>query len=200
MPEDLTPRQHEILSYIGKYFKERGFVPAIREVAEHFGIYYNAARKHIIVLERKGYLRRREGLSRGLEILGTVLGNVVPLPVVGSVPAGRPLLATENIEGYISLDNSFVSESSFMLRVVGDSMTGAGIHEGDLVIVQQQPIVQNGEIAVVRLGDEALVKRLYKKNDHIELVSENPFYKPIIIRNTDEITVVGKVTGVLRLF
>ncbi|MBN2543028.1 repressor LexA [bacterium] len=200
MPEDLTQRQHEILTYLSKYFKEHGFVPAIREVAKRFGIYYNAARKHILNLERKGYLRRREGISRGFEILGAVLDNVLSIPVVGDVPAGKPILAEDNIEGHIALDTSFVSESSFMLRVVGDSMVGAGINNGDLVIVQQQPVVQNGEIAVVRLGDEAIVKRFYKKNSHIELVSENPNYKPIIVNKGEDIVIVGKVTGILRLF
>ncbi|HHY46470.1 MAG TPA: transcriptional repressor LexA [Firmicutes bacterium] len=183
---------------------------------------------HLSRLERKGYLRRDPAKSRAIELLrqypgwqglqdrqgprdqqglqrdpggafnktATLLQTVVSIPVVGKVAAGAPILAEENIEEYIAVPRAIASgERLFSLRVRGNSMVNAGILDGDYVVVRQQDSVDNGDIAVALLGNEATVKRFYKEDDKIRLQPENPYMEPIITR---EVTILGKVVGLLR--
>jgi len=121
-------------------------------------------------------------------------------PLVGAVAAGRPITAVENIEGHLTLDrNLFAGQNVFALRVRGDSMIGAGIHDGDIAVVQKQPVADDGQIAVVMIDDEATLKRFGRKDKAIILHAENPAYPDIVIGPEDgEVEVVGKVIGIMR--
>lgn len=196
----LTARQKQVLDYISLFISEHSYPPSIRDIQKHFGLKSTKGVKdHIDRLVEKGYLRRTDGAARALEIVGRS-SSVRTVPVVGTVAAGLPLLAEENIQDYRPVSKSLArSEGMFYLKVKGDSMIGAAILEDDLVLVRPQPFVEQGEIAVVLIGDEATVKRFYIKNGGIELHPENPDYDPIICDNSSDIVrIVGKVTAVFR--
>ncbi|MCK5116805.1 MAG: repressor LexA [Candidatus Aegiribacteria sp.] len=197
----ITDRQKQVLDYICDFIDEHSYAPSIRDIQKHFGLKSTKGVKdHIDRLVEKGYLNRTDGTARALKVVGernTVIRNV---PLVGTVAAGLPLLAEENIEDYLPVSADMArTEGIFFLRVNGDSMTGAAILDGDLVLVRPQPFVEQGEIAVVRIGEEATVKRFFKFNTRIELHSENPDFEPIVYWDEDEdIRIVGKVTAVFR--
>ncbi len=201
----LTPDQKKVLSYIIHQQKTAGSPPTVREISAYLGCSSpNSANQHLKLIEQKGYLRRIPGRSRGIEV---VIGLEEPvetvesrsIPLIGRVAAGMPITAEENIEGYISIDKTmFGNDSLFTLRVRGDSMIGAGILDGDIVIVRQQPTVDNNEIAVVIIDGEATLKRFIRHNDHIILRAENPAYGDIIVFSDQDVWVVGKLSGVLR--
>lgn len=196
----LTARQKQVLDYVSLFISEHSYPPSIRDIQKHFGLKSTKGVKdHIDRLVEKGYLHRTDGAARALEIVGRS-SSVRTVPVVGRVAAGLPLLAEENIQDYRPVSKSLArSEGMFYLKVQGDSMTGAAILEDDLVLVRPQPFVEQGEIAVVLIGDEATVKRFYIKNGRIELHPENPDYDPIICdSSSDVVRIVGKVTAVFR--
>jgi repressor LexA len=155
-----------------------------------------------LALERKGYIKRSKAKARSIEFLGfrKTLKDIVEVPIVGSVAAGKPILAVENIEGYVALDRSWAkSDKVFALRVQGDSMIGAGILDGDYAIVKQQPIADDGEVVVALIEDEATVKRFFKKKDSVVLKPENEQMEPIVIKkNTKNLQLIGKVIGIYR--
>ena len=197
----ITDRQKQVLDYICDYIDEHSYAPSIRDIQGHFGLKSTKGVKdHIDRLVEKGYLIRTEGTARALKVVGDINTGVKKIPLVGSVAAGLPLLAEENIEDYMPVSADMAkTEGAFFLRVNGDSMIGAAILHGDLVLVRPQPFVEQGEIAVVRIGDEATVKRFFRFSTRIELHSENPDFEPIVYWNEDEdIRVVGKVTAVFR--
>ncbi len=171
----LTARQKQVLDYVSLFISEHSYPPSIRDIQKHFGLKSTKGVKdHIDRLVEKGYLHRTDGAARALEIVGRS-SSVRTVPVVGRVAAGLPLLAEENIQDYRPVSKSLArSEGMFYLKVQGDSMTGAAILEDDLVLVRPQPFVEQGEIAVVLIGDEATVKRFYIKNGRIELHPEIP--------------------------
>ena len=200
MRKKLTKRQQDVLDFIIKYTRDSGYPPTVREMADAFHISSKGAYDHLIAVEKKGYIRRDPAKPRAIELLDFVHGGshepIVDIPVVGRVAAGEPLLATQNIERTISLSSDMVrTEEPFALKVKGDSMIGAGILEGDYVIVKQQKDAQQGDIVVALIGDEATVKRFYKNNDHVKLQPENPVMEPIIVR---DVTIMGKVVGLFR--
>ncbi|MCK4672185.1 MAG: transcriptional repressor LexA [Candidatus Aegiribacteria sp.] len=198
--KNLTARQRQVLDYISSFISEHSYPPSIRDIQNHFGLKSTKGVKdHIDRLVEKGYLNRTDGAARALEVVGRS-SSVRTVPVVGKVAAGLPLLADENIQDYLPVSKSIArSEGMFYLKVKGDSMIGAAILEDDLVLVRPQPFVEQGEIAVVLIGDEATVKRFYMKNGRIELHSENPDYDPIICdSSSDNIRIIGKVTAVFR--
>ena len=197
---DVTPRQASILKYIEKFFRQHQQPPTEREIAEHFRIHQSAVRKHLTALENKGKLSlRRDGRSRGIRL--NEFGPAVPIPVVGSVRAGQPLLATENIEGSMMLDSSFAgSEETFLLRVQGDSMIDAGIEEGDLILVRRTDSVRNGEIVVARMRDETTVKRFFDIAGRIVLEPANRNYRPILVDEPEEFRLEGRVVALIREF
>jgi repressor LexA len=201
--EDLTSTQKKALIFLKDFLREKGFPPTLREIASHFGLTGpKAPQKTLNILEKKGYIRRVPGLSRGTEILGfpNPRTQTLSIPIVGRVTAGELILAIENIEGYINLDRSLVSsENVFLLRVHGDSMIEAHIQDGDFALVKPQPNAENGEIVVALIEDEATIKRIFKKRNLIRLESANPNMEPIIVKKGEKrVAIVGKVVGIFR--
>ena len=202
--KELTSTQQRVFDFLKDFLRERGFPPTLREIASHFGLRGpKAPQKTLNILERKGYIRKVPGGSRAIEILSYPqfsLTHILSVPIVGRVRAGEPLLAIENIEGYINLDRSLVSSGDvFLLRVQGDSMIEAHIQDGDFALVKPQPNAENGEIVVALIEDEATIKRIFKKRDLIRLEPANPKMEPIVVKKGEKkVTIVGKVVGIFR--
>jgi len=200
---ELTTRQHEILDFIRAEIHRRGFPPSVREIGEAVGLSSSSTvHSHLSALEDKGFLRRDPSKPRALEVLdyrdtrrGIDLDSVRALPLVGQVAAGAPLLAAENIEETIALPVGLVQESTFILKVRGDSMIEAGILDGDYVIVRQQESADDGDIVVALLEDEATVKRFFREAGRIRLQPENPSLDPIY---ATDVRILGKVTALFR--
>jgi len=199
----LTSRQRQVYEFIKDSIKEKGYPPSVREIGRALGLKSSSTvHGHLQRLERKGYIRRDPARSRAIEIIDPgsdlIKKEMVNVPVVGRVTAGQPILAVENIEESFPLPRDFVSydEEVFMLDVRGDSMVGAGILDGDRVLVRKQDVAENGDIVVALVGDnEATVKRFFKENDHFRLQPENPAMAPIIV---DMVDILGKVIGLVR--
>lgn len=204
MKKELTVRQKKVLNFLKHYLREKGYPPTLREIASHFGLKGpRGPQKTLAILERKGYIRRVPGASRSIEILNLPpfeSNKVISIPMVGNVRAGEPILAVENIEGYINLDRSLVSsENVFLLRVEGDSMIDAHIQDGDFALVKPQPNAENGEIVVALIDDEATIKKIFKKRDFIRLEPAHPNMAPIVVKKGEKrVTLVGKVVGIFR--
>jgi len=199
----LTDRQHQILRHVALTIRRTGIVPSVREIGQALGMRSpSTVHQHLSALARKGYLRRDGDRMRVLEITDdTALPDgdgVVSLPLVGRVSAGMPVLAEQHIEEMIPVPRRFVgwNDESFLLTVRGDSMTGAGIFDGDLVIVRCQPAASPGDIVVALQEDEATVKRLALAEGRPYLLAENPAYAPIY----GEFEILGKVVGLLRRY
>lgn len=202
MKPKLTRRQEEILDFIKKSVLDKGYPPSVREIGAAVGLNSSATvHSHLNSLENKGMIRRDPTKPRAIEILDDRFQSVidaVPVPVVGRVTAGAPILAVENIEDYFPFPRQVIRDQEvFILQVRGDSMIEAGILDGDFVLVRRQHHADNGDIAVVLLGDEATVKTFYKEKTHVRLQPENRALSPILTQN---VTVLGKVIGVFRLF
>jgi repressor LexA len=196
--KELTRRQRRVLEFLTSYTKKRGYPPTVREIGKRFGFFWAAARGHLQSLERKGFIKINPTKSRGIEIIGLNPIEGLKVPVAGKIRAGRPILAIEDIDAHILVDKSlFPAEDAFSLRVTGDSMIEAGILDGDYVVVKPQKGVENAEVGVVLIGDEATVKRVFKDNEKLILKPENRHMKPESY-NPDEVTIIGKVIGVIR--
>ncbi|MCB8816293.1 transcriptional repressor LexA [Desulfosporosinus shakirovi] len=202
MYPDLSQRQTNILEFIKQEIRKKGYPPAVREIGEAVGLLSSSTvHGHLQTLEDKGYIRRDPTKPRAIEILDSSsealeMKKVVQVPIVGRVTAGQPILAVENIEGTFPLSADFVRHDNiFMLRVQGESMIGAGILDGDYIIVRQQSDARNGEIVVALIGDEATVKRFFKERTLIRLQPENPSMEPIY---SQDVSILGKVVGVFR--
>ncbi len=201
MGKGLTKRQREILTYLMESKQERGYPPSVREIGAALGLTSSSTvHSHLAALEKKGFIHRDPSKPRAIEILKDGASQppkrVVNVPVLGRIAAGQPILAEEHIEDMFPLPSDFVREdASFILRVRGDSMIEAGIHDGDYLVVRQQPTANNGEIVAALLGDEATVKRFYRERDHIRLQPENRTMTPIITR---DVTILGKAIALLR--
>jgi repressor LexA len=195
--DQLTKRQTEILVLLRKFVRERGYPPTVRELVSLTGRKSTAGvQKLLNALERKGYIKKAPGRSRGIVLLGGVQSAWVPL--VGYVVAGAPVLSEEHIEGYCALDGSVVPEGSFLLRVQGDSMIGDHIQDGDLILVRPQTRGEDGAIIVAMVDGETTVKRLRLRADGIQLVPSNPALKPLSIREDKQLRIIGKVVAVFR--
>lgn len=197
--EELTPRQRQVLDFVTDCLNDRGYPPTLREIALHLGVRGTlGASKHLGALERKGMIRKTAGRSRGLSLSGRG-ASAVSLPVVGTVRAGTPQPAEEEIEGYFAIDPDRRRGGAFFLKVKGDSMIGAGILDGDLALIRPQPAASNGEIVVALINGEATLKRFYRESDAIRLQPENPTLEPIVVRPGDgEVILAGKVVGIFR--
>ena len=197
----LTEKQQAILDFIQDYLETHQYPPSVREIGKHFGIYPATVQDHIAAIEKKGFLQRKRFQSRTLSVPATSRRGGIP--IVGTVAAGVPILAQENIEDSIHLPDRWAASGSFLLRVKGDSMIGAHILDGDYVLVKPDQDPRNGEIVVALIGDEATVKRLYRNSKGITLKAENAKFKPIEVSNEDAagdgFRLVGTVTGVLRV-
>ena len=194
--QPLTERQKEILNFIIGAKDERGIPPTVREIAAHFRISIGPAQRHIKALVRKEYLRHTPSVSRGLDVPSHRPHMLVP--VLGKVAAGIPIPPVEEAEESVAVDRDYAGRGElFALRVKGDSMTGSGIFEGDIVVVRRQPDAEHSDIVVAMVEGEAAVKKLIKQGRDAHLESTNPKYAPIKNR---EITIVGKVIRLIRNF
>ena len=197
----LTERQQAILDFINDYIAEHQYPPSVREIGKHFGIYPATVQDHISAIERKGFLQKKRFQSRTLSV--SRASRPGGIPVVGTVAAGVPILAQENIEDIVHLPERWASTGSFLLKVKGDSMVGAHILDGDYVLVQPQQSTRDGEIVVALIGDEATVKRFYRTPKGIALKAENSGFKTIEVSTEDAAArgfqIVGLVSGVMRL-
>ena len=200
--EKITPKQQEILEYIKETILKKGYPPAVREICEAVNLKSTSSvHSHLETLERNGYIRRDPTKPRTIEIIDDCFNlarrEVENVPLLGTVAAGMPLLAQENIENYFPIPTEMLPDKEvFMLRVKGDSMIEAGIFNGDLIFVEKTVTAENGEIVVALLDDSATVKRFYKENGHYRLQPENASMEPIIV---DEVQILGKVFGLFRM-
>lgn len=198
----LTGRQKQILEFIKKQTRDRGYPPSVREIGEAVGLNSSSTvHGHLARLEERGYLRRDPSKPRAIEVLQdddrvVQRHRLVSVPLVGRVTAGQPILAVENIEDYIPLPRDLAGgEGTFLLSVRGESMIEAGIHDGDLIIVRPQPSADNGDIVVALLDDEATVKRFFREGKSVRLQPENAAMEPIISK---DVVILGKVVGLFR--
>ncbi len=203
--ERLTKRQQQVLDFIIWWQQDQGVLPTLREISAHFGFSSdNAARQHLRLIERKGYLRRTPHKSRHIiPVLGIDVDSHAAnqVPIVGRIAAGVPITAVENLEGYVALDNHlFPGGGLFALRVKGDSMKEIGINHGDLVVVKKQQSAVNGDIIAALVKDEATVKRFFRDGNIVRLHPENKAMNDIIIKGPDvsDFSILGKVIGVIR--
>ncbi len=199
----ITDKQLEILEYIKEEILKRGYPPAVREICEAVHLKSTSSvHSHLETLEKNGYIRRDPTKPRAIEICDDsfqmVRTEMVSIPVVGSVAAGQPILAQENIESYFPVPAEVIpSGESFILKVKGDSMVNAGVLSGDQVFVQACNTARNGDMVVALIDDSATVKTFYKENGHIRLQPENDTMDPIIV---EDCQILGKVFGVFRIF
>lgn len=200
----ISKKQQEILDYIKNEILNRGFPPAVREICEAVNLKSTSSvHSHLEALEKNGYIRRDATKPRAIEIIddnfNLVRREVINVPLIGTVAAGQPILAVENVEAYFPVPAEFMpNEQSFMLRVKGDSMINAGIFDGDQVLVKQQTSAENGDIVVALVEDSATVKTFYKEDGYYRLQPENDTMAPILVK--DDLQILGKVFGVFRFF
>jgi repressor LexA len=200
--ESLTARQQQVLEIVTRFIAEYGYPPSLRQIGEQLGVSGTlGVMKHLDALERKGYIRRQGGSSRGITLVSAV-AQASALPVVGTVRAGLPQPAMEDIEEYFALDHAqqVRSGGTFFLRVKGDSMINACIKEGDLALVRPQQSAENRDVVVAMVNGEATLKRFYREPGAIRLQPENPNFEPIIVREGEELNIVGKVVGIYRQY
>jgi repressor LexA len=204
---DLTKRQQEIFDFIRRYSAKYGYPPTVRDIGKAVGLASSSTvHAHLANLEKIGLLRRDPSKPRAIELFDRAVGSAVDsvrsivrgegLPLVGSVAAGQPIIAEENIEEYVTVPElAGGADGEYLLRIRGESMKNAGILEGDLVVVHPQDTAQQGDIVVALMGEEATVKRFFRESDHIRLQPENDEMEPI---RTKEVKVLGRVVGLLR--
>jgi repressor LexA len=193
--------QERIYTYIQKVVRDKGYPPSVREICEATGLHSTSTvHAHLKRLEKKGLIVRDSMKPRAIS-LSSVLqksDSVSSVPVVGRVTAGIPILASENIEEYMTIPNTLLGDGEhYILGVRGDSMINAGIMDGDFVVIKKQQDANNGDIVVAMIEDEATVKRFYRENGHIRLQPENPSMKPILCK---QVTILGKVVSLYRLY
>lgn len=196
----LTKRQIEVVEHIQRFISENAYPPTVRELATILQVSVKAAYDHIKALERKGILKSGSNKSRSIEIIDhDYLSNpeMVSIPLLGSVAAGLPLLAEENLERTLQLTADMLGTGSyFALHIDGDSMIGAGIHDGDIAIIRQTPQADNGEIVVARIAEESVtLKRYFREHNRIRLQPENEAYQPIY---TQDMRILGKLHMIIR--
>lgn len=194
----LTRRQQEVLDYVREHLRTDGYPPTVREICAGLGLSSpSTVHAHLANLERLGYLKRDPSKPRALD-LGAERIIRRPLPLVGQVAAGAPLLAEENIEELVDVP-SFLrrDDGDFVLRIRGESMIEAGIFDGDYVVVHPGEGATNGSIVVALVGDEATTKRFFHEGSTIRLQPENSRYEPLVLA-ADQVRLIGTVVGVLR--
>lgn len=213
----ITPKQQEILDFMKARILEKGYPPSVREICEAVNLKSTSSvHAHLETLEKNGYIRRDPAKPRAIEIMDTAFNQtmkepflskdtseseytreLVNVPMVGTVAAGEPLLAVENVTDYFPVPVDMLPNAdTFMLRVKGDSMINMGIYEGDQLIVERKNTASNGEVIVALVDDSATVKRFYKENGHYRLQPENDDMDPIIV---DHCEIIGKVIGLIRM-
>ncbi len=214
----LTDRQRQVLDFIRASIRDNGFPPSVREIGDALGLKSSSSvQSHLNALEKKGYIERASSSARALTVndqlvaelpdidpedlpdiepMDEVFRNVVPLPLLGRVAAGVPILAEQNIEETIGLPTQIVGDAnSFLLTISGESMIEAGIFDGDIVVVREQSTASDGDIVVAMIDDEATVKTFFREPDCIRLQPQNPTMEPIY---STDVTILGKVTALFR--
>ncbi len=192
----LSPKQAEILSYIESAVAKFGRPPTYRDIAKHFGFAaVGTVQDHVRALIRKGFLAKDEGVARGIQLAHR--SQSIDIPILGVVPAGRPIDAVQQSLGTLAVPMKWRGEL-FALEVTGESMVGAGILPGDYVIVRKQGTARDGEIVVATIEGEATVKRFEKRHGKVRLLPENPRYSPLELSGEEENLIQGKVISVQR--
>ena len=204
MAKTTQDKLNRTLQFITNFVNQFGYPPTVREICKELNVSSSAtAHYYLDKLEQQGLIKRSSTKNRAIEVVGIKKSIVNPseivyAPLLGTVAAGTPILATENLEENLCLPKSmFNADDLFATTVSGESMINAGIFNGDKIIVKKQNTARNGEIVVALIDDSATVKRFYKENGHIRLQPENDFMEPIIVENC---TILGVVTGLLRKF
>jgi repressor LexA len=201
---ELTSRQQEILEYIYEMVRSRGYPPSVREIGDRVGLRSpSTVHSHLSSLVRSGYLRRDPSKPRAIEVIEPPSGDMIDdrrvrnVPLVGRVAAGSPILAEQDIEAVFPLPTQLTGSGPvFLLTVRGNSMSEAGILDGDLVVVRSQPDASDGDIVAALIEDEATVKRFRREDGRVILLPENPDYEPMVF--TSGVRILGKVVAVLR--
>lgn len=205
MNPELTSEQQRVYSFIVKHRGETGFPPTVREIAVELGYKSpNNVRQHLRLIEQKGFLRLLPGKARGIEIIAAADDSGEQedgVPLIGAIAAGKPITAIENIDGYLKLDRTiFKGEGLFALRVKGDSMSGIGILDKDIVVVKPKIHAEDGEVVAAIVDEEATLKRFFKRGDHVILHPENPAYQDRVFTSANSIRIAGKLIGVIRKY
>jgi repressor LexA len=200
MAKELTDRQEEIFFFIKNKIRDAGIPPTVREIGDSFGITVKGAYDHLKAIEKKGFLRCEQNKSRSIELLvdneGQRSPQTIAIPLVGTIAAGSPIIAEENITDYLDFPKSLLGRGEyFALKVRGDSMTGAGIENGDIAVIQKQNAARDGEIVAALLENEATLKRFKKGQGAVHLIAENPAYKPIVAQ---DVQILGVLSAIFR--
>ncbi|WP_040194346.1 transcriptional repressor LexA [Clostridium culturomicium] len=195
-------KQSEIYEFIKNQVNTKGYPPSVREICEAVNLSSTSTvHGHLTRLEKKGLIRRDPTKPRAIELLQEPYQRkeMIDIPIVGKVTAGIPILAEECIEDYLTIPLDFVNSTNelFILKVQGDSMIEAGIHDKDLAIIEKTSTASNGDIVVALIENEATIKRFYKENGHIRLQPENSTMEPIIV---PDCKVLGKLSGIYRKY
>jgi len=199
----ITSKQKEILEFMKNEILSKGYPPAVREICEAVNLKSTSSvHSHLETLEKNGYIRRDPAKPRAIEIVDDNFNltrrEIVNVPIVGTVTAGQPILAVENIESYFPIPMDYMpNQETFMLKVKGESMINAGIFDGDTILVQKQSHAKNGDFVVALIEDSVTVKTFYKEKDYYRLQPENDYMEPIIV---PEVDILGKVIGLFRMF
>ncbi|MCG8419579.1 MAG: transcriptional repressor LexA [Proteobacteria bacterium] len=202
MVQGLTTKQRLVLQAIQDYWNEHGVPPTLADLEGMLGVRRSTVHQHLQALKKKGYLDHTEGTRRTWRPTATEVPDERSrrVPIVGRVAAGAPILAQQNIDGWVTVDHAPANATLFALRVRGDSMLGAGIHDGDIVIVRKQQTAQDGDIVVALIdNEEATVKQLRRHGGRVQLIAKNAQYKPIVVAG-ERVRVQGKVIGLRRQF
>ena len=203
--EKLTSIQEKLYNYIKNQIKSHGVAPSIREMCEYVNLSSTSSvYHHLQRLEKFGYIKRSKAKNRCIEVTESNFYSSNPsveysnVPIIGTVAAGQPILAIENIEDYFPVPEQYLpNETSFMLRIKGNSMINAGIYNNDLVLVRQQHTAENGDIVIALIDDSATCKRYFLEKEYVRLQPENDAFSPIFVK---EVTILGKVTGLFRSY
>ena len=199
MSRDLTDKQQKIYEYIRSRIQDSGIPPTVREIGDHFGITVKGAYDHLKAIEKKGFIKCEQNKSRSIELLvdgEERVPQTVMVPLVGHIAAGAPILAEENITDYYDFPKSLLGKKEcFALKVRGDSMIDAGIHDGDIAVIEKTETARDGEIIAALVDGEATLKTLKRQAQSIQLIPANPAYKPITV---SEVRVLGVLSAIFR--
>lgn len=199
----ISSKQKEILEYVKSRIINKGYPPSVREICEAVKLKSTSSvHSHLETLEKNGYIRRDPSKPRAIEIIDDEFNltrrELVNVPIVGTITAGQPILAVENVDSYFPIPSEYMPNSdTFMLKVKGDSMINAGIFDGDKVLIQKQSHAKNGNYIVALIDDEVTIKTFYKESGYIRLQPENDALEPIIVT---DLQVLGIVIGLFRIF
>lgn len=199
----INQKQSEILGFIKAHLLEKGYPPSVREMCSAVNLKSTSSvHSHLESLEANGYIRRDPSKPRAIEIIDDDFNlsrrEIVNVPMVGTITAGEPILADQNINGYFPILPEYMpNKETFMLKVKGESMINVGIYDGDQIIVQRQTTADDGDMVVALIEDEVTIKTFYREDGYYRLQPENDFMNPIVL---DELSILGKVIGLFRMF